>query len=1056
VLSSGLTGPRTSERTTLFGAIVPVLLASLAVLGWVTPWRGLASIYPGSIPMAPSTALPLLLLGAAMVREARRPSPRLATGVALLVAVFAGVELAIFAFGLPPAIDAFLVPHPGRLGAAPTGRMSPWTAFGLLLASLGFLFIGFARRHRVRDAAGASLALAVCLFGGVVTLGYLFGTPLLYGGTVVPMAFPTALAVGCLGLALVGLAPRDSAPLRPFTGPSVGAKLLRAFLPIAPGILVVEALVDQIEALNPALDATLTAFASALVVAALVAYVARSVGRDIESAQAERERARRDADRLAAIVQSSEDAIYTKDLDGAITAWNASAERLFGYAQDEALGRSAGMLVPPGAEGEWTGILDKSRAGERIAHQETRRLRKDGTAVLVSLSESPLRDAEGRVVGISAIARNVSEQRRAEQALLENEKALRTFFESDVAGILFGDGRGGLAANDEFLRITGYSRQDLEAGRVRWAEITPPEFTERDEVARREALARGACTPYEKQYFRKDGTRVWVMVSFAILDRETERNVGFVVNIDARKRAEDDLRKSEERFARVFQSNLIAIGIAEMKSGRFMDVNRRCAEFFGYARDEMVGRTVFDLRLWANPADRERLVAAATPGPASPMEAAFRRKSGDIRHALVSMEAMTLSGTAEPLNMVVIVDLTDHKRLERQLLQAQKMEAVGRLAGGVAHDFNNLLGVILGYGELLLRQASEAQRGKIDEILKAAHRAAGLTRQLLAFSRKQIVEPKVLDLNVLLSDLEKMLGRLIGEDVDLTIVPGVGLGQVKADPGQVEQVVMNLSVNARDAMADGGMLRIETANVELDARQAAQHPPMTPGRYVMLAVSDSGCGIETEILPKIFEPFFTTKEQGRGTGLGLATVYGIVKQAGGFVWVYSEVGRGTTFKIYLPRADEPTSAPDALETAMPSKGWETILLVEDEASLRAITREILEGHGYRVLEAAGGDEAVEIGHRHPDPIHLLVTDVVMPGMNGRQVADLLVAERPSLRVLYMSGYTDDVIAHRGVLETGTLLLSKPFTVLALLRRVREALGPSPGEPVAAASRGPAA
>ena len=290
---------------------------------------------------------------------------------------------------------------------------------------------------------------------------------------------------------------------------------------------------------------------------------------------------------------------------------------------------------------------------------------------------------------------------------------------------------------------------------------------------------------------------------------------------------------------------------------------------------------------------------------------AFRRKSGEIRHALVSMEAMTLAGMAEPLNMVVLVDMTERKQLESQLLQAQKMEAVGRLAGGVAHDFNNSLGVILGYTELLMRQASEAQRGKLEQILKATQRASGLTRQLLAFSRKQVVDPKVLDLNALVSDLEKMLGRLIGEDIDLAIVPGADLGQVKADPGQLEQVVMNLCVNARDAMPDGGVLRIETANVELDAGHAARHEPMAPGRYVMLAVSDTGCGIEKEILSKIFEPFFTTKEPGKGTGLGLAMVYGIVKQAGGYVWVYSEVGRGTTFKIYLPRVDEPAAAPAA-------------------------------------------------------------------------------------------------------------------------------------------------
>ena len=1030
--------PRAGAWTVAWGSAA-VVLCGLGLLGWTTPWRALASIYPGSIPMAPSTALALSALGAVVILGARRPSPRLTTVVSLLVASLAGVQLATPVLGLPPALDALLVPAPDLFGGVPTGRMSPLTALAVLAASLGLLFLGNAGRRRALGAAGAGLALAVCLLGGVVALGYLFGAPPLYGGTLVPMAFPTAVAVGCLGLGLLGVGPRDTSPLRMLTRPTIGATLLRAFLPVAPITIGMALLFGRNEGLNTRLDIALATLLSALVVTVFVSYAARHVGRQLERAQAERERTRKDAERLAAIVQSSADAIYAKDLHGTITAWNPSAERLFGYAQDEALGRSARMLVPPGAESEWAAILEKTRAGERMAHQETQRLRRDGTPVIVSLSESPLHDAEGRVVGVSAIARDVSEQRRAEQALLENEKALRAFFESDVAGILFGDGRGGLTANDEFLRITGYSREDLQAGRIAWAEITPPEFTERDASARREALAVGACTPYEKQYLRKDGSRVWVMVRFAILDRESERNVGFVVNIDARKRAEDDLRRAEERFAHVFRSHLMAIGIAEMSSGRLVDVNERCAEFFGYSRGEMIGRTVFELGLWANPVERERLVAAAGPGPVLPMEASFRRKSGDLRHALVSMESMTLSGTAEPLNMVVLVDLTDHKRLEMQLLQAQKMEAVGRLAGGIAHDFNNVLGVILGYSELLLRQASEAQRGKLDQILKAAERAARLTRQLLIFSRRQVVEPKVLDLNVLLADLEKMLGRVIGEDVDLAIVPGADLGQVKADPGQLEQVVMNLCVNARDAMPDGGLLRIEMTNVDLDASDAAQHPPMTPGRYVMLAVSDTGCGIEKEMMSKIFEPFFTTKELGKGTGLGLATVYGIVKQAGGFVWVYSEVGEGTTFKVYLPRVDEPASPLEARDIPVLAEGWETILLVEDEASLRAITREILEEHGYRVVEAAGGNEAVEIGHRHPDPIHLLLTDVVMPGMNGRQVADALVAARPAIKVLYTSGYTDDVIAHRGVLASGTRLLSKPFSASELLRQVRDAL-----------------
>jgi CheY-like chemotaxis protein len=357
----------------------------------------------------------------------------------------------------------------------------------------------------------------------------------------------------------------------------------------------------------------------------------------------------------------------------------------------------------------------------------------------------------------------------------------------------------------------------------------------------------------------------------------------------------------------------------------------------------------------------------------------------------------------------------------------------------VAHDFNNSLGVILGHTELLLRQAGEAQRGRLEQILKATQHASGLTRQLLAFSRKQIVDPKVLDLNALLSNLEGMLGRLIREDIDLAIVPGADLGQVKADPGQLEQVVMNLCVNARDAMPDGGVLRIETANAELDADHAAPEP-IAPGRYVMLAVSDTGSGIAKDMLAKMFEPFFTTKEEGEGTGLGLAMVYGIVKQARGHVSVDSEVGRGTTFRIYLPRVDEPAVAPEVQETPMPSRGWQTILLVEDEGSLRAIAREILEEHGYRVIEAAAAHEAIALAHRHPEPIHLLLTDVVMPGMNGRVLAESLVAARPDLRVLYMSGYTDDVIAHRGVLESGALLLAKPFTALALLGRVCTALG----------------
>jgi signal transduction histidine kinase len=382
------------------------------------------------------------------------------------------------------------------------------------------------------------------------------------------------------------------------------------------------------------------------------------------------------------------------------------------------------------------------------------------------------------------------------------------------------------------------------------------------------------------------------------------------------------------------------------------------------------------------------------------------------------------------------------RRSEDHLRQVQKVEAIGRLAGGVAHDFNNLLTVISGYGDLLLTRlpAGAPMRHEIDEILKAARRAAALTRQLLAFSRRQILEPKVLDLNAVVEESVKMLRRLIGEDVDLRIAPAPDLGHIKADPGQLEQVIMNLAVNARDAMPGGGKLTIETRNVELDAAYAGAHVAVRPGAYVLLAVSDSGTGMDREIMAQIFEPFFTTKGPGKGTGLGLSTVYGIVKQSGGNIWVYSEPGQGTTFKIYLPRVDEAIERP-VREREAPTvpRGSETVLVAEDEAELRELVRVILQAHGYTVLAAADGPTAIEICRRHRERIDLMLSDVVMPQMSGRELAVRLAAVRPHMKVIFMSGYTSDAIVHHGVLDPGTAFIQKPFTPDGLARKVREVL-----------------
>jgi signal transduction histidine kinase len=381
--------------------------------------------------------------------------------------------------------------------------------------------------------------------------------------------------------------------------------------------------------------------------------------------------------------------------------------------------------------------------------------------------------------------------------------------------------------------------------------------------------------------------------------------------------------------------------------------------------------------------------------------------------------------------------------LLEQLRQSQKMEAIGRLAGGVAHDFNNLLTIIKGNSELSLMDLKEDDpvRENLKGVLRASGRATDLIRQLLAFSRRQILEMKVLDLNSLLMDLDKMLHRLIGEDIELVTLPCKDLGRIKADAGQIEQVILNLAVNSRDAMPSGGRLTIETANVELDEEYARRHVAVIPGRYVMLSVSDTGAGMTPEVRDRVFEPFFTTKETSKGTGLGLSTVYGIVKQSGGNIWVYSEPGKGATFKIYLPRVDEPLGEmvrEKAEEGGIP-RGSETVLIVEDDDDVREVAVQILKTQGYRVLETSNGSDAFRCGEQEAGPIHLMVTDVVMPGMNGPELAKRLIPLRPEMKVLYISGYTDNAIVHHGVLEKGVNYIQKPFTVEGLARKVRDVL-----------------
>jgi signal transduction histidine kinase len=449
--------------------------------------------------------------------------------------------------------------------------------------------------------------------------------------------------------------------------------------------------------------------------------------------------------------------------------------------------------------------------------------------------------------------------------------------------------------------------------------------------------------------------------------------------------------------------------------------------------------------LYLDPAHRKALLDrdTYTDREYDEVEATWKRKVGQPITVQLSVRAIRNAAREVEYYETFVRDVTEQRQLEVQLLQAQKLEAVGRLAGGVAHDFNNLLTVILSYSSLMIEDNEIPPHAleSMQEIKKAAEGAAGLTKQLLAFSRQQVLQPQVLDVNSVVQSTQKLLNRLIGEDVKLITNFAPNLGVARLDPGQVGQIIMNLAVNARDAMPTGGILTIETANVEMDLTYVRGHPVAQAGHYVMLAVSDTGIGMDASTQARIFEPFFTTKETGKGTGLGLATVYGIVKQSGGFIWVYSEPARGTSFKIYFPRLADAPAEPGA-ESAAPSpapRGTETVLVVEDVTAVRGVAREMLERSGYRVLEAANGDQALRVAAKHSGPIDLLLTDVVMPGISGRVLAKQLADLRPQMRVLYMSGYTDDAVVNHGMLEPGISYLQKPFTRDGLARKVHEVL-----------------
>ena len=646
--------------------------------------------------------------------------------------------------------------------------------------------------------------------------------------------------------------------------------------------------------------------------------------------------------------------------------------------------------------------------------------------------------------GLGRAIQYAIERKGSEKAVRDSEARLRAIIDTALDALIGMNAKGMITEwNPRAEVIFGWRRWEA-IGQNLADLIIPPRYREAHERGLRHFMDTGGGPVLNRRVeltgLRRDGTEFPVELSISPLQRDkTYVFNAFLSDITERKRAEE----IRVRLASIVESSEDAI-ISKTLDGIVTSWNMGAERTFGFTADEVIGKPIEILLPQDRVEEESQILERVKQGEhVTHFETVRRRKDGkDIHIALTISPIEDGAGTIIGFSKIAR-DITEHKSLEAQLRQSQKMEGVGQLAGGIAHDFNNLLTVINSYSAMVLGDldfSNPFARNGIEQIKEAGHRAASLTRQLLMFSRQQVLEPKVLDLNEVVSNIGKLLRRLIGEDITQVLCLHPALGRVKIDPGQLEQIIMNLAVNARDAMPGGGQLTIETENVELDNAYVRAHALVQPGPYVMLVVSDTGCGMDADTQARIFEPFFTTKGLGSGTGLGLATVDGIVKQSGGNIWVYSELGKGTTFKIYLPRVEQTSELPElGAAPAELLRGSETVLLVEDDEMVRALAQAILERYGYHVLAARNVHDALRFAQEGSGQIRLLLTDTIMPGMNGPDLAKQVQSIRPEIKVLYMSGYTDKVISCTAALEPGTAFLQKPFTPQTLTQKVHEVL-----------------
>ncbi|MEN3304143.1 MAG: hypothetical protein V7603_345 [Micromonosporaceae bacterium] len=759
---------------------------------------------------------------------------------------------------------------------------------------------------------------------------------------------------------------------------------------------------------------------------------------------------------LAAIVQSSHDAIMGKTLDGVITSWNAGAERLYGYRAAAVIGRHADLLVPPDQRAHEALTLRRIANGERVEQYDTERIRVDGSVVTVARTVSPITDPTGHIVGVASVSRDVSERQRA-------EVKFRGLLEAAPDAIVGVNRHGRIElVNAQAERLFGYARDELLGQPV---EMLVPEY------------ARGLHPGHRRRYSaqpqprpmgagmqlagrRKDGSQFPAEISLSAIQTEDGVLVSAAIrDVSERTRAEVKVRGLLEAAPDAI------VGVTP--DGAITLVNAQAERLFGYHRDELLGQPIEilvpDRVRQQHPAHRSGYFAHPQPRPmGAGMQLAARRKDGTEFPAEISLSALDTEDG--PVVSAAIRDVTERlevqaererlktaaerERLEAQLHQSQRLESLGQLAGGVAHDFNNLLAVMLNYTTFIAEEITNAaaQDGErwrqvchdIAQVQRAGERATELTHQLLAFGRREVVRPQVLNLNTVVAEIDTLLRRTLGEHIQLHTTLTPDLWPVLADPGQLEQVLVNLAVNARDAMSDGGTLSIDTTNLTIDGTTSA-HPSLPAGRHVKLRVADTGTGMPPEIAERVFEPFFTTKPKGEGSGLGLATVYGIITQAGGHAQIRSSPGAGTAFTALLPATDRQPHSITQPTRRHRGHGGETILVVEDEPALREVTRRILTRNGYHVLTAGNGPEALKTAEHTTEQIHLLLTDVIMPHMLGKELATTIRDLRPNIRVLYMSGYAQPVLASQGTLDPGVTLVEKPFSEPTLLDKIRDTL-----------------